>query len=475
MTLSRFPKLHWMKMKKSEQSVPTESLCPVCLERIAAFRVVRGDGVFLEKRCPTHGAFHTLIWKGQPEIDAWRRPKIATQPAEIGHGVEKGCPFDCGLCPDHRQRSCTIILEVTHRCDLGCPVCYADATSAGEDPPADVVQGWYQRALQTGGRCNIQLSGGEPTLRDDLPDLIAMGRRLGFSFIQINTNGLRLALEPGYAEVLKAAGAVSVFLQFDGTDDTIYRALRGRALWFHKQAAVEACARAGLGVVLVPTLLPGWNTHAVGDILVTAIKWTPTVRGVHFQPISYFGRYPGPPSDAHRLTLPELMQTIESATGGMFRVDHFRPPGCEHSLCSFHARYILPEKGRPRPLHTAPVTCCEQTPIHAEEGAARAIDSVARQWAGAPAGTAPRPVEACSCKTTISSKKNRQLESLDDFLETARSRTLAISAMAFQDVWNLDLERVRQCCIHIMAPDDRLIPFCLYNLTAADGRPLYRS
>lgn len=470
-------------MKKSKRSLPTESLCPVCLERISASRVVREDGVFLEKHCPAHGTFHTLIWKGPPGMDVWHRPKIATRPAQIGHGSEKGCPFDCGLCPDHRQRSCTIILEVTHRCDLECPVCYANATPTGEDPAAAVVQGWYRRALQTGGLCNIQLSGGEPTLRDDLPDLIAMGRRLGFSFIQINTNGLRLALEPGYAEELKAAGAASVFLQFDGTDDTIYRALRGRALWAHKQSAVEACARAGLGVVLVPTLVPGWNTHAVGDILVTAMKWTPTVRGVHFQPISYFGRHPGPPADAQRLTLPELMQTIELTSGGMFRADHFRPPGCEHSHCSFHGRYILPEKGRPRPLHTAPATCGEQMPIHAEQGAARAIDSVARQWASAPAGTQSQPAKTCRCQVDLSSEKNRPLgslvespvESLDDFLETARTRTLAISAMAFQDVWNLDLERVRQCCIHIMAPDGRLIPFCLYNLTAADGRPLYRS
>jgi len=453
----------------------TASLCPVCLERVSARRVVREDSVYLEKECPRHGAFQALIWKGAPDMAAWRRPKLATRPTVVGHGRERGCPFDCGLCPDHRQRSCTVILEVTRRCDLGCPVCYADARSDGDDLPREVVGGWYDHLRRSGVACNIQLSGGEPTLRDDLPELVAMGRRAGFDFIQINTNGLRLAREPGYARVLKAAGVASLFLQFDGVDDAGYRALRGRALWSDKQAAVAACSRAGLGVVLVPTLVPGCNSHAAGDILRMALKWYPTVRGVHFQPVSYFGRHPGPPRDHDRITLPELMRAIEMQTGGLFRADHFRPPGCEHSFCSFHAQYLLSSDGRPRPLHPGPMTWRSQAPIRAEEGAARAIDSVARQWAAPPAGHCDSPAHGCGCGGSIPTGHGEALLSLDDFLATAHTRTFSVSAMAFQDVWNLDLERVQQCCIHIMTVDRRLVPFCLYNVTAVDGRALYRT
>jgi hypothetical protein len=448
----------------------TQSLCPVCLERIPARRVARGADAFLEKRCSAHGAFQTPIWKGAPEMNAWYRPKIATQPAVVGHDVDRGCPFDCGLCPDHRQRSCTVILEVTQRCDLGCRFCYADARPRGNDPSVAAIAGWFERLRRSSQGANIQLSGGEPTLRDDLPALVALGRQAGFAFIQINTNGLRLAREPGYAQALRAAGAASVFLQFDGVDDTIHRALRGRALWAAKQAAVAACAQAGLGVVLVPTLVPGINTHAVGAILDMALGWYPTVRGVHFQPVSYFGRHPGPPSDGQRLTLPELMRAIESQTGGRFQADHFRPPGCEHALCSFHAQYLLSPDGRPRPLHPLPMTPMERAPIRAEEGAARAIGAVARQWAG----PAPQVSAARCCGGSAAKTGSSQPMALDDFLEAAQSRTFSVSAMAFQDVWNLDLERVQGCCIHVMAPDGRLIPFCLYNLTAADGRALYR-
>jgi 7,8-dihydro-6-hydroxymethylpterin dimethyltransferase len=463
----------------SRDDQATESVCPECLLRLPARRVVRDDGVYLEKTCSMHGSFSTRIWQGPPAFDTWHRPKIPARPRNPGHAVERGCPFDCGLCPEHRQRSCAIILEVTRRCDLGCPVCYAAAGPSGLDPPASQVAEWYRQACRLGPGANIQLSGGEPTLRDDLPEMVAMGRQMGWGFIQINTNGLRLAREPGYAEALKAAGTASIFLQFDAVDDAVYRALRGRPLWAEKRAAVAACARAGLSVVLVPTLVPGCNTDAVGAILEAALAWHPTVRGVHFQPISYFGRHPGPPADTHRLTLPELLRCMEQQTAGRFRAEHFRPPGCEHSLCSLHARYLLDPDGKPRPMGTIPLKSGPPNLIQAEEGAARAIAAVARQWGGArvPArnAAAAAPAQsACGCRSGDDGQKNALPDSLDAFLATAHARTFSVSAMAFQDAWNLDLERVRQCCIHIMAPDGRLVPFCLYNLTAGDGRPLYR-
>ncbi|MDA8137197.1 MAG: radical SAM protein, partial [Desulfobacteraceae bacterium] len=276
---------------------------------------------------------------------------------------------------------------------------------------------------------------------------------------------------------LKNAGAASVFLQFDGVNDDVYRWLRGRALWEIKQAAVAACAQAGLGVVLVPTLVPGVNTHAVGAILEAALAWYPAVRGVHFQPMSYFGRHPGRPTDSRRLTLPELMHAIETQSDGWFKVEHFRPPGCEHALCSFHAQYLLSEHGRPRPLHPLPMAGQSVAPIKAEEGARRAIDFVARQWAAPLSGSTAASGPSCACKEKIPESSNTSPKnsiSLDDFLAAAQSRTFCVSAMAFQDVWNLDLERVQGCCIHVLAGDGRLIPFCLYNLTAADGRALYR-
>jgi uncharacterized radical SAM superfamily Fe-S cluster-containing enzyme len=454
------------------EDAETESLCPVCLTRIPATRAPGDDGtVYQEKRCPVHGPFRTPIWRGHPPFHQWRRPKIPTRPPVVSTDSNRGCPFDCGLCAEHRQRSCAVLIEVTRRCNLGCPICYADAGDDGfPDPPLSEIGDWFRRAMTLAGDANIQLSGGEPTVRDDLPEIVAMGREAGFSFIQVNTNGIRLGRDADFGERLKQAGLSSVFLQFDGVEDGVYRRIRGRSLFFEKRAALDRCRRLGLGVVLVPTLIPGVNDGQVGDIIRFAARWSPAVRSVHFQPISYFGRYAD--EGRPRLTLPELMQALEDQTGGMIRVSDFRPPGCENARCSFHANYIVSDKGGLRAIHRPyDGTCCPK-PIPSETGADKAVAYVARQWSGRgnDGGLLPMADAGPGDRGCASDSM-----SLDAFLDRARTHTLSVSAMAFQDAWNLDLERVRDCCIHVLSPDGRLIPFCLYNLTDARGRGLYRS
>ena len=444
----------------------TLSLCPVCLKRIPARRENTGTRVYLIKDCPEHGPFKTLVWDGYPAFQSWKRPKIPTTPRLPYRSVEKGCPFDCGLCSDHRQHSCTIILEVTKRCNLSCSFCYANSGSnAGDDPDTETIQDWYRSAADSGGNCNIQLSGGEPTLRDDLPELVAMGRQHGFSFIQLNTNGLRLAQDDNFVRGLKAAGLDSVFLQFDGLTHRTHQKIRGRDLVDEKLAAISACGDNGIGVVLVPTLVSGLNMDEIGALVQKAIELSPVVRGIHFQPVSYFGRFPAIPSDKDRITLPRLMRAIESQTQGLMNARDFKPPGCENALCSFHANYLLMEGGVIR-LLGGEASCCDTTPEPAEKGAARAIASVAMQWS--------TPTTALPAAPRETVRGPDHLLSLDDFLLQARQNIFSVSAMAFQDVWNLDLERLRDCCIHVMKPNGELVPFCAYNLTAADGRGLYR-
>ena len=271
----------------------TESLCPVCLKRIKATRLLQGDEVFLVKECEDHGSFRTVIWRGEPSMAEWRRPKDPVHPDLCYGTVEKGCPFDCGLCEAHEQLPCSVLIEVTDRCNLHCAVCFADSgRGEAEDPSLEKISWLLERAMAAAGPCNLQLSGGEPTLRDDLPEIVEVARRIGYSFIQVNTNGLRLASDKAYVRRLQAAGLSSVFLQFDGVDDEIYRSLRGRALLDQKLRAVKNCGETGLGVVLVPTLVRGVNTDSIGAIVRQALQLAPTVRGIHFQPISYFGRFP---------------------------------------------------------------------------------------------------------------------------------------------------------------------------------------
>jgi uncharacterized radical SAM superfamily Fe-S cluster-containing enzyme len=451
-----------MADQPSSLPIETASLCPICLQRLPARREIDGHRVELVKHCPKHGEFRSLIWQGPPDLNEWNRPKIPSRPPVCFSEVEAGCPYDCGLCPEHGQHSCSVLLEVTARCNLTCPVCFASSGETGtDDPSLSVIDSWYRAVRRASGDgIIIQLSGGEPTVRDDLPVIIALGRSHGFSFIQLNTNGLRLAENPHYARELQEAGLASVFLQFDGTSDTIFEQLRGRAMFAEKIRAIDHCLNAGLGVVLVPTVVPGINSDNLGAILDFALRRAPGVRGVHFQPISYFGRFPAPPADRDRITLPQILRGIEQQTGARMRVDNFAPPGCEHSHCSFHGNFLLLPDGGLQPL-TKNDSCCCNKPIPAAEGAKKSTAFLTRQWA-APQKR-PSTTEAAAAP-----------DSLDGFLERVKTHTFAVSAMAFQDAWNIDLERAANCCIHVLTAEEKLVPFCLYNLTSADGISLYR-
>jgi len=433
------------------------SVCPICLKPIPAAHETVGNETFLVKECLEHGTFRTVVWRGEPNFSDWSRTKIPSLPGKPFTRAAKGCPLDCGLCDAHRQHTCTAVMEVTWRCDLGCPVCFASSgREAPADPTPEAVARLFDRVKEASGFCNIQLSGGEPTVRDDLPDLIRLGKSKGFPFIQLNTNGLRIGREAGYADTLAEAGLDSVYLQFDGTDDAIYSALRGRPLMEIKLAALAALSEAGIGIVLVPTVVPGVNDQDVGRILHLGAAHSPSVRGVHFQPVSYFGRYPEAPGDEQRITLPELMLLLEAQTGGTVRARDFLPPGCEHSHCSFHANYLVMEEGGLKKLSAD--SRCGCAPRPASEGADKAKAFVKSQWA-APKDKLPMADSP---------------DALDAFIRRAATHTFAVSAMAFQDAWTLDLERLKGCCIHTVSPDGRLVPFCAYNLTSMDGETLYR-
>lgn len=281
---------------------------------------------------------------------------------------------------------------------------------------------------------------------------------------------------------LKSAGLNSIFLQFDGTNDSIYKKLRGKELLQIKTKAIENCGKYGIGVVLVPTLVPKVNTDNIGEIINFALEHIHAVKGVHFQPVSYFGRVPHIPGDEDRITLPEVMDEIQRQTGGKIKTASLKPPKCENSLCSFHGSYITRENGELMSI-TNNSSCCgadENTESglkkvklkvkgagnscccseeKAEEGAVKAKDYVSRNW---------------SSRETNENGNAGETSGWDKILSSIRDKSFSISAMAFQDVWNVNLERTRDCCIHVVSPEGKLIPFCLYNLTDMDGNPLYR-
>ncbi len=241
---------------------------------------------------------------------------------------------------------------------------------------------------------------------------------------------------------------------------------------------------------MVPMIVPGINDDQLGDILEVGIQASPTVRGIHFQPVSYFGRRPVLPKNSDRITLPEILAGLETQSGGKVRADDFSPPGCENALCSFHGRFFISEAGGLKPIVALPVADAGNPPESADVGATRTISSVARQWGPVrkngisdadvlgqdqPSRLQQAGETSSCCGSTGNVSDGSVSLNIDSFLEMARSKSISISAMAFQDVWNLDLERLRDCCIHVMSPDGRLVPFCAYNLTGSEHHPVYRT
>lgn len=436
----------------------TKSVCPVCLKVIGAKKNIGADGnIYMIKACPEHGEFSSLIWEGDMRsYMRWDIENSVTEPPVNGKSAGKGCPNDCGLCSEHLRKGCCMLLELTNRCDMHCPVCFAAAGEKGaHDLSIDEISGQYDFLMSRGGPFNIQLSGGEPTVRDDLPEIIKLGISKGFSFFQLNTNGIRLSREAGFAAELKAAGLNTVFLQFDGVTDSVYTALRGKPLFEEKRRAIENCAKAGLGIVLVPVIAPDINDGQIGEIIRFAIENLPAVRGVHFQPISYFGRC-ALKRPAKPITIPKMLRLIEAQMGGAMKYDDFSGGGAENPYCSFHAEYLRRDDGTLKVLPKKSGGCCCSTSSDDSR------NFVAKQWDGK--GETPAYTDDAMCDTSF----------FDFFLEKARTNTFTVSGMIFQDAYNFDLDRLRRCYICEMDSRYGMVPFCAYNLTDINGKALYR-
>lgn len=447
----------------------TESLCPECLNRIPARRVADCGSIYLEKDCPEHGKFRVLIWRSDAGnyLDWGRYSEKAAGMMKSLTEVAQGCPFDCGLCPEHKTNACTMVMEVTPRCNLRCPVCFA---SAGEmtnnEPDLKTITGMYQTVLEATGTPTIQLSGGEPTVRDDLPEIVALGRRMGFEHIMVNTNGVRIAKDRQYLHQLVDSGASTIYLQFDGVSDDVYRYTRGANLTRYKTEAIDKCAEAKIGVVLVPTIVPGVNGHQMGEIVRFAKERIPVVRGVHFQPVSYFGRYPGVPEDKDRITIPDVIDGLVRQTGGEIKPESFLPRRARDAHCSFSSLFILAKDGR---LQATTRRLTEEM-VSNWGGFRRAPEESARSFMSLHWRSVQERGTGC-CGNSQQAKAG----TWDEFYQQIAAQGLTITCMPFQDVWSLDLERLKGCCGHLVTTDRRIIPFCAYYLTSISGQRLYPS
>jgi uncharacterized radical SAM superfamily Fe-S cluster-containing enzyme len=461
----------------------TQSLCPVCKRPTEALYVEEAGGVYFRKHCPEHGTVSSVAADDAEEFSEWMKaPVVNIAPRQaLTAGAEGECPLHCGVCDRHLQTACCVLLDVTDRCNQSCPWCFARAADGGTDGEPDLarIARLYDRLTELGEerKFNIQLSGGEPTVRDDLPKIIAMGKRKGFEYIQLNTNGRRLALEDDYAEKIKEAGASVVFLQFDGLRDDIYETLRGAPMLAVKRRAVERCRRAGLPVTLVPTLLKDVNLDGIGDMIRYMFDNLDVVKGIHFQPASFFGRHPQAASAVsagalrggatardyeNRVTMFDVMREIVAQTDGLFSRADMIPITAGHPLCCFSGSFLRETDGSVKSLMRAEqreqgASCCcgEPDPL---EIIRKDRDFVLNKWemdeSGGTAGG--------GCFDTDGGASDGAMD-FDAFISYVRRNRFTLTGMAFQDLHTLDAERLKRCRVQVFSRDERLIPFCAYN------------
>ncbi len=461
----------------------TKSICPECLQALDAQIYEDGGKVFIKKECPTHGAFTELYWS---DYDQYQRAETFRCD---GDGMEnprtqknKGCPLDCGICPEHKSHTALAIIDVTNRCNLKCPVCFANASAAGYvyEPTAEQITGMLEnlRATKPVPATALQFSGGEPTIRNELFDFIRKAKELGIKHVEVNTNGVRISKEPDYAKKLKEAGVSTVYLQFDGLTPEVYKFIRGVDLLETKMKAIENLRAAGIhSVVLVVTLVKGVNDCQLGDIINFAVKNFDVIRCINVQPVSLCGRLPQKEREGMRITIPDFMRLVEEQTQGTIKMNDFYPVPTvvpvskavgnmqnkryieftAHPHCGM-ATYLFVEDGKIVPITR--YANVDRFAAAIRKVYEKAVKDGKRVSSRSLLGPALKNIKFGFARKYIWSVFTEgSYKALGDL----QRQSILLSSMHFMDPYNFDLERVQRCVIHYAVPDGRIIPFCTMN------------
>ena len=521
----------------------TTSICPECVKHIKAEIYVDPETnfVMMRKNCKDHGDFKDKLssnaedykWQQTFTNDIGSTVNTSTQPEYTSSGIKeqsKGCPYDCGLCTNHKSAPNICLIDITNRCNLTCPICFANASAKGyivEPTFEEIVQIMkHFRSMKPIPAVLLQLSGGEPTMRDDLPEIIRKGKELGFTELMVTTNGVRFAKSIELIKKCKDAGMNAIYLQFDATDaPEVWKKIRGVNLWPLKKKVIENCRKLGFhGLVLVPTVAKGVNDNQIGNILDFARDNSDVVSGVIFQPVSLTGRISFEELMDIRYTTSDLKEAINKHTNGA--IGQFYPIATtakmtqllawfdemptfsmtSHNDCGFCTIIIVNNKNEYEPLENffdvtglvkwsnkvwdmvqnrtvpKPTGLLKGVNLDDYGGLISKIGTFvddmtdlgyrqvikAYYFAGA-ARYIKSPGKILTSKTYQSFARlvmNPNFNSAAHFLHT---KNLLISSMHFQDSYNFDLDRVCRCLVHygVIDPDDhskvKEIPFCAMN------------
>lgn len=442
----------------------TNSVCTTCHRKVEAKIVVQDDQVFMHKRCPQHG-FEKVLISTDPEY--YKRSRLTLKPGQMpkkfNTPIKYGCPYDCGLCPDHEQHSCLTLVEITDACNLACPICYAESGPHRQTHRSlQQVELMLDCVVRNEGEPDIvQISGGEPTIHPQFFEILDAAKRRPIKHLMVNTNGIRIAQDAEFAKRLKDyMPGFEVYLQFDSLEEEPLQELRGADLRRIRLEALEQLNAHNISTTLVVTVKKGWNDGELGRIIDFALKQR-CVRGVTFQPIQAAGRLEKFEASRDRLTLAEVRQNILTQSS-LFKPEDIIPVPCHPDALAMG--YALKLGGTAVPLTSMidpkVLLQCEGNTIVYERDP-RLRDHVFKLFS-----TSHSP------ETATASLK--QLLCCLPLVEVPDSMTydkvFRVLIIQFMDAQNFDVRSVKKSCIHIVHPDGRIIPFDTFNLFYRDEK-----
>lgn len=441
----------------------TNSICSTCLRKVEAKIVIEDGKVLMIKRCADHGYERILISSDAEYYQMQRRfLKPGQLPLRFNTPVEHGCPYDCGLCADHEQHGCLTLIEVTDRCNLTCPICYAGSGPGhGRHRTLEEIEFMLDAVVTNEGEPDVvQISGGEPTIHPDFFAILDMARARPIKHLMLNTNGVRIAQDEEFARRLaEYMPGFEIYLQFDSLRDEGILPLRGMGLSNVRTQALERLNRYGISTTLVVTVMKGVNDYEVGAIIDYALKQS-AVRGVTLQPVQAAGRLEGFDPARDRLTLADVRTAILEQTS-VFRPEDIIPVPC-HPDCIAMA-YALKLGGTVTPLTGAidPVFLLQSegsTIIYEQNEELRTHLFKAFSTNHSPRSATESLRQLLCCLPFVSAPSNIGYENV-----------FRVIIMQFMDPYSFDVRSVKRSCVLIAHPDGRMIPFDTYNIFYREG------
>ncbi len=479
-----------------------ETLCPECACLILGRYFTHNDVVWMEKTCPEHGYFRDKI---NTDVALYLKGTRAGYQDERGalHPQVDGsvaCPTDCGLCHQHQSTACLAQIDLTNRCNLKCPICFANANHAGyvAEPGFEMVVEMLRslRKLDPHPATAVQFTGGEPTLHPDFLRILRTANEMGFSHTQIATNGIRIA-DRTFAEQVAEAGLHTLYLQFDGLNDEDYVRLRGRPLLDIKLQAIENCRATGMKVCLVPTVVKTVNDHQVPEIFHFAVANADVISAISYQPVSFCGRISLQQLADQRYTLGDLATDLATCSGADLERDFFplnfisplsrimqtldgKPKirtSC-HSDCAFGTYFFITPDRQAIPMpklfdlvrlmdgfneHAARIERTRPDKVASWSDKLRLVMLFLRSYRWTERDFRVTPLQFIRALRGMTNKQHGRGDA-----GQKTYRTLMAAGMHFMDRYNYDTERIKRCVILYSTPDG-IYPFCTIN-----GGPTYR-